>query len=159
MAHWRRLATCFRSCASGAAGLALLCLGATSAGAAGPTQQPAVPTTAASQRAVLDQYCVRCHNARRQMADLRLDTLDLSDVSADAEVWEKVLRKLHARAMPPAGAARPDEPVYVAPVSTPEHGAGPRRPDRDCAARRRDPGRPPGDTSGTAASASSRGTR
>jgi hypothetical protein len=61
-----------------------------------------------SQQALLNQYCVRCHNDRRLVAGLSLDGVDPTDVSLDAEVWEKVLRKLQARSMPPVGAQRPD---------------------------------------------------
>jgi hypothetical protein len=43
-----------------------------------------------------------------------LDKQDLENVPAGAEVWEKVIRKLRTRAMPPAGAPRPDEAAYDA---------------------------------------------
>ncbi len=75
-----------------------------------PSPQPAVasarPTAAA--RALLDQYCVACHNERQKTADLMLDTLDLSEVAAHTDVWEKVLRKLQTGLMPPVGRPRPD---------------------------------------------------
>src|SRR6202044_2452533 len=78
--------------------------------AAGPQERPSgTPTLPASSvRASLDQYCVTCHNARLKTAGLTLDKMDLADVPASAEVWEKVIRKLRAGAMPPAGARRPD---------------------------------------------------
>ena len=74
--------------------------------------------------AVLDQYCVTCHStaiiagrgsppsilvAQLRDTGLALDAMDPSDVSADAEAWERVVRKLRARAMPPVGRPRPDE--------------------------------------------------
>ena len=43
---------------------------------------------------VLQQYCVGCHNQRVKTAGLALDTLDPANVAANAEVWERVLRKL-----------------------------------------------------------------
>ena len=55
-------------------------------------------------RTVLDQNCVTCHNARLKTGGLSLDTLDLARVPADAEVWEKVVRKVRAGVMPPQGA-------------------------------------------------------
>ena len=67
-------------------------------------------TTAA--REILDQYCVRCHNERTQTAGLALDERDLSHVAADAETWERVLVKLRAQTMPPAGSPRPDQATY-----------------------------------------------
>ncbi len=71
-------------------------------------QLPAARTSA-TPRAVLDQYCVTCHNERLKTAGLMLDTLDLIAVPARAEVWEKVIRKLRTGAMPPAGRPRPDK--------------------------------------------------
>ena len=65
-------------------------------------QSTAETAAATSQRALLDQYCVTCHNERLQTAGLTLDALDVTNVAADAEVWEKVVRKLRAGAMPPA---------------------------------------------------------
>src|SRR5690242_11120309 len=64
---------------------------------------------AAEQRAMLDKYCVTCHNQRLKTAGLMLDTLNLERVSENAETWEKVLRKLHGGMMPPQGMPRPDE--------------------------------------------------
>src|SRR6478752_1534147 len=64
---------------------------------------------AAEQRAMLDKYCVTCHNQRLRTAGLTLDTLNLDKVADNAETWEKVLRKLHGGMMPPQGMPRPDE--------------------------------------------------
>jgi mono/diheme cytochrome c family protein len=65
-------------------------------------------------RAVLDQYCVQCHNARARTAGIELDALDATRPAAEAEVWERVIRKLRAGTMPPAGMARPDAATYHA---------------------------------------------
>ena len=83
--------------------------GAALTAAAGQT--PGRVSVAAPQAVsgVLDQYCVTCHNQRLRTADLALDTLDLSNVTADAGAWEMVIRKLRLRAMPPAGRPRPDD--------------------------------------------------
>jgi len=70
-----------------------------------------------SQRALLDQYCVTCHNQRAKTGGLSLDALDLNHVSQNAEVWEKVMRKLRSGAMPPVGLPRPDPGVQTAFVS------------------------------------------
>jgi hypothetical protein len=59
--------------------------------------------------AVLDRYCVTCHNERLRTAELTLEGLDLSHVGADAGTWESVVRKLRLRAMPPEGRPRPDD--------------------------------------------------
>ena len=68
----------------------------------------------ASREALLKQYCVTCHNQRLKTANLALDTLDLANVGASAPVWEKVVRKLRAGVMPPAGRPRPDEATHDA---------------------------------------------
>ena len=81
--------------------------------------QPAPPvgSGAAQVRAVLDRYCVTCHNGRLRTAGLALDALRVEQVGGHAEAWEKVVRKLRARAMPPAGRPRPDQATYEAVAS------------------------------------------
>ncbi len=79
--------------------------------------------TAIEYRALLDQYCVTCHNqsvvddpnapanallSQLRAVGLKLDALDLSAVAANADHWEPVVRKLRAGLMPPAGLPRPD---------------------------------------------------
>jgi hypothetical protein len=69
-----------------------------------------LPLYAASQeRALLDQYCVTCHNQKLKTAGLMLDKADVDHVGDGAEVWEKVIRKIHGRTMPPLGMPRPDQ--------------------------------------------------
>ena len=69
---------------------------------------------AAIYQAVLDRYCVACHNRRTLAGNLALDTADLEQVGPHAELWEKVLQKLHTRGMPPPGRPRPEPAVYDA---------------------------------------------
>src|SRR5437660_964031 len=70
-------------------------------------------TSAATGRALLDQYCVTCHNDRAKRANLTLEKLDLaSHVTANPQFWEKVVRKLRAGVMPPPGMRRPDLAAY-----------------------------------------------
>ena len=69
---------------------------------AGSAQTPAI----SPDRALLDKYCLTCHTQKakeRGSVPIALDTLDLSKVPADAEVSEKVLRKVRAGLMPPQG--------------------------------------------------------
>jgi mono/diheme cytochrome c family protein len=63
-------------------------------------------------RATLDKYCVTCHNARLRTASLLLDEADVDRPETRAAIWEKVLHKLRAREMPPAGVPHPDEATY-----------------------------------------------
>jgi len=74
-------------------------------------------STAASERALLDQYCVTCHNQRLKTAGLTIDKLDLEHVQDHAEIWEKVVRKLRAGMMPPMGLPRPQPPVMESMIS------------------------------------------
>src|ERR1035441_6291597 len=64
---------------------------------------------AADPRALLDQYCVTCHNQRVRTAGLMLDNADLSNIPSNTEIWEKVIRKLRAGTMPPPGNPRPEK--------------------------------------------------
>jgi hypothetical protein len=74
---------------------------------------------AASQRALLDKYCVACHNTKAKAAGLdsslrlTLDDIDLTNVSDSAQVLERVVRKLRAGMMPPHGMPRPDPATYT----------------------------------------------
>jgi hypothetical protein len=90
----------------------LACLGLTAVGVGYPHAQGT--PAAVPPRAVLDQYCVTCHNARLKTAGLQLDQMDPARVGDASEAWEKVARKLHTREMPPPGRPRPDGPTYAA---------------------------------------------
>ena len=89
----------------------------------------AQPSPATEYRALLDQYCVSCHNqalvegtdepgtaliSQLRAVGLSLDTLDLTTVGDDAAQWEQVVRKLRAGLMPPAGRPRPDDATHDA---------------------------------------------
>src|SRR5687767_2776695 len=63
-------------------------------------------------RAVLQQYCIGCHNSRTRAGELTLESVDVDNPAAHPETWEKVVRKLRTGAMPPAGMPRPDEATY-----------------------------------------------
>jgi hypothetical protein len=80
-----------------------------------PTQSaPLIKPPLITQRAVLDQYCVTCHNQKLKTAGLQLDKMDLARVGEQAETWEKVVRKLRAGMMPPQGLPRPTPGAYEA---------------------------------------------
>jgi mono/diheme cytochrome c family protein len=65
-------------------------------------------------RALLDKYCVTCHNARVKTADLLLDELDVARLGDHREVAEKVVRKMRAGLMPPTNMPRPDLATFDA---------------------------------------------
>src|SRR5258705_166113 len=84
-----------------------------------PAQSPVTsPTPASPQHALLNQYCVSCHSQREKTQGqeaarkLTLDDLDVTRVADHPEAWERVVRKLRAGMMPPAGARRPDKAAY-----------------------------------------------
>jgi len=70
--------------------------------------------TPAAARALVNRYCAGCHNQKLTTGGVALDTPDLSKVESDARVWEKVLRKVSAGEMPPAGLPRPAAPAAAA---------------------------------------------
>jgi Protein of unknown function (DUF1592)/Protein of unknown function (DUF1588)/Protein of unknown function (DUF1587)/Protein of unknown function (DUF1585)/Protein of unknown function (DUF1595)/Planctomycete cytochrome C len=80
------------------------------AGVRASNQTPATAATPPpfDARAFLNTYCVTCHNQRLKTAGVMFDTLDLGNVPADAQVWEKAIRKVRVGMMPPQGAQRPD---------------------------------------------------
>ena len=80
-------------------------------------QSQPVANEAAQYRAVLDQYCVGCHNDRVKSADLSLQQVDLTHLDTNAEALEKVIRKVDAGMMPPQGARHPD-PAVAAGLTT-----------------------------------------
>ena len=111
--------------ASVVAGMLLLLPGGATAGAAAPNESAAptepagagqapaeAPDPAEASRTVLRRYCVACHNGRTLTAGLALDTVDMAQIGDHADLWERVVRKLRAGLMPPAGRRRPDEATY-----------------------------------------------
>ena len=61
-----------------------------------------------SQRALVDKYCVGCHNQKLKTGGLSLEASDFPKLPDCAGVWERVLRKLRTGQMPPPGLPRPD---------------------------------------------------
>ena len=86
--------------------VALVLTGGVRLCAAPPQSAPEAP---ASHRALIDKYCVSCHNQKARTAGLMLDKMDLDRVPQEAEVWEKVIRKLRGGMMPPQGMPRPGQ--------------------------------------------------
>src|SRR5689334_22455644 len=59
--------------------------------------------------ATLEQYCFRCHGGTAPRAGVNLKLLDFAHLEEHGVTWEKMLRKVRDREMPPAGRWRPDE--------------------------------------------------
>src|SRR6266568_2354692 len=64
------------------------------------------------QQAVITKYCVTCHNEKLRTAGLLLDKADIGHPANDLALWEKVIRKLRTREMPPPKMPRPDDVTY-----------------------------------------------
>ena len=115
------LVACFGVALAGVADEEAIAKRVASPGAEAPSVEQRASSLAASvssPRAVLDKYCVVCHNTPLKTAGLALDTLDVEHVGASAEVWEKVVKKLRAGAMPPGGRPRPDKTTYDGLIAT-----------------------------------------
>lgn len=72
--------------------------------------------------ALLDQYCIVCHNAEDWAGSLRLDDKDVAQIGRDAETWERVVKKLKTGMMPPAGEPRPARAALDTATAALEHG-------------------------------------
>jgi mono/diheme cytochrome c family protein len=64
--------------------------------------------TVSQQRALLDRYCVTCHNEKLKTGGLMLDRADLAKLTANPDLWEKVVLKVRGGMMPPPGLPRPN---------------------------------------------------
>jgi hypothetical protein len=76
----------------------------------GPAQEAQLD--AATVKQCVAKHCTSCHNSDDKKGGLDLDTISSRDISAHAATWEKVVRKLVTRQMPPVGKPRPDEKTY-----------------------------------------------
>ena len=81
---------------------------APSAGVPAPRASRLAPR-ASSDKAVIEQYCLECHDADHAKGDLVLETFDPAKADQRAEISEKIVRKLRAGMMPPAGHERPPD--------------------------------------------------
>src|SRR5262249_2967560 len=108
-----------RTRALGTVGIAIL--GSLLMGAATPASEKSA--TAAANHPTFDAqllwqtekvYCDTCHSRPTAKAKRNLEGLDLAHLDVKGETWEKVLRKLRGREMPPAGMPKPTEATYQA---------------------------------------------
>ena len=93
--------------------------------AAGPATHAQAPETAGareaqapasheSAQAVVDGTCRRCHNDRLRTGNLSLAAFEVAKATEQADAAERMVRKLRAGLMPPAGVRRPDESALLA---------------------------------------------
>src|SRR3954463_3547651 len=80
------------------------------------------PSAASDYHTTLQLYCVGCHSGPTPFAGLNLEPLDFANLEANGAIWEKLIRKLRDRQMPPAGMPRPDDATLQALVKYVETG-------------------------------------
>src|SRR5689334_21272235 len=80
-----------------------------------PAAKPAPDRAALAQ--FIESHCLACHSKATQKAGLALDELLGADIERNSEAWEKVVRKLTARQMPPRSKPRPPQGDYNAAIS------------------------------------------
>ena len=98
--------------------LGIVLLGAGFLQAAKPETADADSASVSQYRSILDHYCITCHNEKLHTAELVLSKVDVADPGGAPQVWEKVIRKLRTRGMPPSGAPRPDSFSWPTTVGT-----------------------------------------
>src|SRR5688572_25957749 len=102
------------------AGIGLFVHGPMQAAQVNPPAREAQAATGAApsvDRTLFTKYCVTCHNQAlktRGTVPVAFDTLDLSNLQAAPETWEKIVLKMRAGLMPPAGSPRPDRTAHDA---------------------------------------------
>ncbi|MGV3590359.1 MAG: DUF1592 domain-containing protein [Gammaproteobacteria bacterium] len=93
--------------------LAAAVLGAQQAAAAASEEAQQVAATyerfdeAESQFSFLSENCMDCHNSEDWAGSLAFDLISPDEIADHPEIWEKVIKKLDGRMMPPAGQPRP----------------------------------------------------
>ena len=89
-------------------------LGETHPGVGVARSAPPSSAPSADPSAVVEQYCVRCHNERRLRGNLVLEGFDVASADQRAATAEKMIAKLRAGMMPPPGARRPEGDTLLA---------------------------------------------
>src|SRR5436309_3125703 len=69
------------------------------------------PSPGEAQLAVINQYCVGCHSDRLKTGGASFEKITTASIAKDPELFEKAVRKLRGRVMPPPGAKQPDGKV------------------------------------------------
>ena len=76
------------------------------------SSSPTAPKDPAAVKRFVNLFCIECHNTEDKTAGLALDAIDCDDLSKNPKIWEKVVRKLVARQMPPDEVVRPSGHTY-----------------------------------------------
>src|SRR6516164_5025143 len=98
--------------------IGVVCLGVAASDMAQQTSAPAAPIALDAQTALVTTYCQGCHNDKTKSGNMTLTALDLAHPERNGVLAEKVIRKLRAGMMPPAGMKRPEAATAKAFVTT-----------------------------------------
>jgi len=83
------------------------------------TNQPASRArSTAAIRTMLDSYCVGCHSSTVKAGGVVFAGMSLDDLGANAEIWERAIRKMRGRLMPPPGSRQPEQAEVDAFISS-----------------------------------------
>ena len=77
-----------------------------------PKNTPAPPPQDRLVSSFVREYCTDCHDSGARKGNLDLESLAGTEPGEHPELWEKVVRRLRVRQMPPPDKRRPEEPVY-----------------------------------------------
>ena len=99
-----------------ASGISYLILAALAYGGAISAAQSS--NAISSPEVTVQKYCLGCHNSKLKAPKIAFDTQDLHKAGDHSVEWEKVVKKLRTRSMPPAGLPRPDEAAYSSLLSS-----------------------------------------
>ncbi|MBZ5675486.1 MAG: DUF1592 domain-containing protein [Acidobacteriia bacterium] len=77
-----------------------------------PTPQQNTQAASAAASATIKQYCIGCHSAALKTGGVVLDPTSLNQVANNAETWERAIKQLRAKSMPPVPMPRPDAATY-----------------------------------------------
>jgi hypothetical protein len=99
-----------RACATSLSRALALAVTAAALAACGGSRPESLGALGPEQWTYIDGYCVECHNDIDLTAELSFETLRSDDIAGHADIWERVVRKLRGRMMPPPGGTRPATP-------------------------------------------------
>ena len=86
--------------------------------AAADAGEAQVPERSPATRSLVADFCLDCHSQQDPASGLDLESILMANVPENSESWERVVRKLRARQMPPLQSRRPDEKTYATAVNS-----------------------------------------
>src|SRR5262245_26019368 len=110
----RRFSTAAMTLALAGAALSASTRATGTASAVTPAPSRFTSANTAAANATVEAYCVPCHTDRRRSGGLSLSSFDVANATRVAEIAERVIRRVRAGMMPPAGAKQPERAALTA---------------------------------------------